>query len=116
MKKLLSKAKASVVDLADKRDSNPNERYSQEQVLLQDDTPPGIRPPTQLDVLRYRYHHGANLGGIFVLEKWLYGSMFDQEAKGESELDAVTAYVTTPPYPTSTFVDIALQIDCYPWC
>ena len=96
MKKLLGKAKASVADLADNQAAQPNEAYHQEQVLLHDDAPPGIRPPTQLDVLRYRYHHGANLGGIFVLEKWLYGSMFDPEAKGGSELDAVTAYVRTP--------------------
>lgn len=50
-------------------------------------------PPTSLDVLRYRNHHGVNLGSIFVLEKWLFPSMFESGAKGDSELDAVTAYI-----------------------
>ena len=49
-------------------------------------------PPASIqDILRYRYHHGTNLGSIYVLEKWLHGSMFDNEAAGDSELDAVTA-------------------------
>ena len=51
-----------------------------------------ISSPTPLDVLRYRSHHGANLGSIFVLEKWLFPSMFVARAAGDSELDAVTAY------------------------
>lgn len=55
--------------------------------------PSTIQPPTPDDIFRYRYHHGANLGSIFVLEKWLSGSMFPESAKGESELDAVTASV-----------------------
>ncbi|KAL9120789.1 MAG: hypothetical protein Q9187_002654 [Circinaria calcarea] len=82
-----------MADLADKHASSPAEGYSQEQVPIQDNVSSEIRPPTQLDVLRYRYHHGANLGGIFVLEKWLYGSMFEPEAKGGSELDAVSASI-----------------------
>ena len=44
------------------------------------------------EILRYRYHHGPNLGSIFVLEKWLHGSMFDTGAAGSSELDAVVSY------------------------
>lgn len=48
-------------------------------------------PPTNLDILRYRSHHGANLGSIFVLEKWLFPAMFEPGASGGSELDAVTA-------------------------
>lgn len=48
-------------------------------------------PPTPLDTLRYRSHHGVNLGGIFVLEKWLYPSMFGAGAGGDSEMDAVSA-------------------------
>ncbi|CAG8950285.1 hypothetical protein HYFRA_00006777 [Hymenoscyphus fraxineus] len=55
--------------------------------------PSTIQPPTSDDIFRYRYHHGANLGSIFVLEKWLSGSMFPESAKGESELDAVKASV-----------------------
>lgn len=30
-----------------------------------------IQPPTADEALRYRYHHGVNLGSCFVLEKWL---------------------------------------------
>ena len=48
-------------------------------------------PPTSQDLLRYRSHHGSNLGSIFVLEKWLYPSMFEPGAEGDSELAAVTA-------------------------
>ncbi|MCJ1419176.1 Glucan 1,3-beta-glucosidase 3 [Xylographa parallela] len=54
-----------------------------------------IPPPTALDVLRYRYHHGVNLGGVFVLERWLFPSMFPACAEGASELDAVTASFST---------------------
>ena len=58
-------------------------------------TPPSdislLPPPTALDVLRYRYHHGVNLGGVFVLERWLFPSMFPSCAEGASELDAVIA-------------------------
>lgn len=53
-----------------------------------------VPPPTLLDLLRYRSHHGVNLGSIFVLEKWLFPGMFEHVAQGEgasSELDAVTA-------------------------
>ncbi|KIY00177.1 uncharacterized protein Z520_03862 [Fonsecaea multimorphosa CBS 102226] len=51
-------------------------------------------PPTPKDILRYRYQHGTNLGGIFVLERWMFGSMFDQSCSGDSELDAVIASIT----------------------
>ena len=53
-------------------------------------------PPTPLDNLRYRFHNGTNLGSIFVLEKWLFPSMFEPNARGDSELDAVTAYAPLP--------------------
>ncbi len=58
-----------------------------------------FHPPTPLDVLRYRHQHGANLGSIFVLEKWLFPSMFEPTAKGDSELDAVSTYVSLKPAP-----------------
>jgi aryl-phospho-beta-D-glucosidase BglC (GH1 family) len=48
-----------------------------------------IPPPTSLDVIRYRYHHGVNLGSIFALEQWLFPSMFEHGA--ESEVQAVSA-------------------------
>ena len=46
---------------------------------------------TNTDVFNYRYHHGTNLGTIFVLEKWLSPSMYVQGSAGDSELDAVRA-------------------------
>ena len=52
-------------------------------------SPPAV---TAADIYRYRYQHGVNLGGVFVLERWLFSSMFDSNCKGESELDAVTTY------------------------
>ena len=67
------------------------------QSAVHQDYPSISQPPTPLDVLRYRYHHGSNLGGVFVLEQWLFPSMFDQGVKGSSELDAVTQYVHLHP-------------------
>ncbi|EXJ73064.1 uncharacterized protein A1O5_04213 [Cladophialophora psammophila CBS 110553] len=49
--------------------------------------------PTPKDILRYRYQHGTNLGSIFILEQWLFGSMYDQGVSGSSELDAVVASI-----------------------
>lgn len=62
-------------------------------VLLQQskDVPASIHPPTADDVFRYRYHYGVNLGGIFVLDKRLFPSIFNASTNGDSELDAVTA-------------------------
>ena len=47
------------------------------------------------DILRYRYHHGANLGSIFVLERWLSPHMFPYDLPSDktSELEAVKAWV-----------------------
>ncbi|KAI4259077.1 MAG: hypothetical protein L6R42_004762 [Xanthoria sp. 1 TBL-2021] len=50
--------------------------------------------PTAGDIFHYRFHHGTNLGTIFVLEKWLSGSMYDGAA-GDSELDAVRASLSS---------------------
>ncbi|OQU96531.1 hypothetical protein CLAIMM_02602 isoform 4 [Cladophialophora immunda] len=49
--------------------------------------------PTPKDILRYRYQHATNLGGIFILEQWLFGSMYDEGVSGSSELDAVIASI-----------------------
>ncbi|KAJ9375788.1 CAZyme family GH5 [Paecilomyces variotii] len=49
----------------------------------------GPVPPTEKDIFRYRYQHGTNLGAIFVLEKWLKGSMYEKGAEGSSELAAI---------------------------
>lgn len=56
------------------------------------DTVQATYPPPKLhDLIRYRSHHGTNLGSIFVLEKWLYPSMFEPDARGDSEYAAVIA-------------------------
>ena len=50
---------------------------------------------TPSDVLRYRYHHGVNLGSIFVLERWLTPSMFPPKAAARqtSELEAARLWI-----------------------
>ena len=55
----------------------------------------GLRhfPPT-LEFYKHRYQHGANLGGIYVLDRALFPSMFLHGAPPQgasSELDAVKA-------------------------
>ena len=52
-----------------------------------------LLPPTAADVLRYRYHHGTNIGSVFILERWLTPSMFPDSAQGSSELVAVQAWI-----------------------
>ena len=51
------------------------------------------QPPTQADVVRYRYQHGCNLGSIFIMERWLTSSMYPEKAEGSSELTAVSAWI-----------------------
>jgi aryl-phospho-beta-D-glucosidase BglC (GH1 family) len=45
--------------------------------------------------LRYRYHHGVNLGSVYVLEKWLTASAFPPDAPEDatSELTCVMTWV-----------------------
>lgn len=51
-------------------------------------------PPICLaDVTRYRLHYGANLGSVFILERWLTGSMFPSNTTGQSELSAVQGWI-----------------------
>lgn len=52
-------------------------------------------PPTDLEVIRYRYQLGANLGSVFVIEKWLSPSVFHDAPThcGKSELAAVSLSV-----------------------
>jgi aryl-phospho-beta-D-glucosidase BglC (GH1 family) len=52
-----------------------------------------IQDATPLDIIRYRYHHGTNLGSIYVIERWLQPSRFPDGAEGSSELAAVKAWV-----------------------
>jgi hypothetical protein len=57
------------------------------------DQPSTIVEPTAIDILRYQYHHGTNLGSIYVLERWLHPSRFPDGASGSSELESVKAWV-----------------------
>lgn len=82
MKKFISKAKSQFQDF---------HGQSSSQSPIQESHPSQVTPPTACDLFRYRYAHGTNLGSVFVLEKWLTGSMFPGSSKGDSELDAVTA-------------------------
>jgi aryl-phospho-beta-D-glucosidase BglC (GH1 family) len=52
-----------------------------------------IQDPTPLDIMRYRYHHGTNLGSVYVVERWLQNSRFSDGAEGSSELALVKAWV-----------------------
>jgi len=94
MKKLFNKARSSLQDL-DPSLKFPSPSPQNSVFAQQTSTTSTIAPPTPIDVLRYRYHHGANLGSIFVLERWLFGSMFPADSPGGSELDAVTTSVKT---------------------
>ncbi|KAF2875445.1 glucan 1,3-beta-glucosidase-like protein [Massariosphaeria phaeospora] len=57
------------------------------------DQPSTIQDPSAIDILRYRYHHGTNLGSIYVLERWLHPSMFPDDTSGSSELESVKGWV-----------------------
>jgi hypothetical protein len=104
MKKLLHKTKETLQS-GHQRPNHP---------ITSDSQPTTAPPPTYLDVLRYRSHHGVNLGSIFVLEKWLFPSMFEPGLKGDSELDAVTAYSTPmpPSLPRADTVKVNRRIRC----
>ncbi|KAJ5047263.1 uncharacterized protein L3040_003100 [Drepanopeziza brunnea f. sp. 'multigermtubi'] len=86
MRKLLNKARSAFDELTDSH-------FISQKPPSQADQPSTIGPPSTQDLLRYRYHWGTNLGSIFVLERWLSGSMFVSSANGDSELAAVTAAV-----------------------
>ncbi|KAF2476971.1 glucan 1,3-beta-glucosidase-like protein [Lindgomyces ingoldianus] len=101
MKGLFKKAKAelqSILDI-DPRTNQPPAQPSQHQHQqgfrrgIEMDQPSTIKPVTPLDIIRYRYHHGTNLGSVYVLERWLRNSMFPEDASGSSELEAVKAWV-----------------------
>jgi aryl-phospho-beta-D-glucosidase BglC (GH1 family) len=80
MQKFLDQAKAALSDRHPQHDK-PSEITNH-----------AIHPPTLADVIRYRYSHGANLGSIFVQEKWLTGAFYPPNSTGSSELAAVTAW------------------------
>lgn len=104
MKGFLQKAKAEWKDFS-QRDSQPGQGQHYENQNHQPHHPPdhgpptghqghgSIREPSDLDILRYRYHHGTNLGSVYVIERWLQPSRFPDGAEGSSELAAVKAWV-----------------------
>lgn len=111
MKGFLQKAKAELRSIAQREGSSTG--YAGEQAAaerpyqqqhpyhgqhphhhgLPNQHPQPIREPTPLDIIRYRYHHGANLGSVYVIERWLQPSRFPNDAQGSSELAAVKAWV-----------------------
>lgn len=98
MKSFLQKAKAEWKDLS-QRGARPETGQQQQQnppnqhLPTGQQTSAGISEPTALDILRYRYHHGTNLGSVYVIERWLQPSRFPDEAEGSSELAALKAWV-----------------------
>ena len=108
MKGFLQKAKAEWKDFAqrDSQSGGPQQQQQHHQYQhYQPHGPPSQCPPTglrnqgginettALDILRYRYHHGTNLGSVYVVERWLQPSRFPNGAEGSSELAAVKAWV-----------------------
>ncbi|KFY12141.1 hypothetical protein V492_04082 [Pseudogymnoascus sp. VKM F-4246] len=85
MKSFVDRAKRHISDLTD---SSPPSQSAQATIASTSHAS-SIHPVTQQDIFRYRYHHGTNLGSIFVLERWLFPSLFS--SPGESELAAVTS-------------------------
>lgn len=49
--------------------------------------------PNDRTIFQSRNNHGPNIGSMFLLEKWLTPDMFPESAKGDAELDAVSALV-----------------------
>ncbi|KAK0322070.1 Glucan 1,3-beta-glucosidase 3 [Friedmanniomyces endolithicus] len=93
MKKFLNKAKGAFDDHHSGGGGGGGGFPGQQQQVPMQDGQSTIQPPTPADVTRYRYHHGANVGSVFIMEKWLTGSMFPEHAQGSSELAAVEGWV-----------------------
>jgi len=83
MKSLLSRAKGRISDLTHIPSSAAQD--------LPPSHPSFLTAPIPQDIFRYRSHYGTNLGSIFVLERWLFPSLFC--GVGESELSAATASI-----------------------
>ncbi|KAH7136019.1 glycoside hydrolase superfamily [Dendryphion nanum] len=101
MKGFFQKAKAEIEGILDsnkltspaaQQHTNQQQTPGQPKGMALDD-PSTIQEPSAVDILRYRYHHGTNLGSIYVLEKWLSPSRFPENAAGSSELEAVKSWV-----------------------
>lgn len=94
MKKFFTEIKTSVKKLDDQISSvfnnDSNDHNGSGSPSQSPNTTAIMTAPTPDDVVRYRYHHGCNFGGVFVLEKWMTEDMFPPGWNGGgSELDAV---------------------------
>jgi hypothetical protein len=95
---LPSEDKASLATNPQGVDSSAQPSYSTGQHSgyypgMAQDQPSIIVEPTAIDILRYQYHHGTNLGSIYVIERWLHPSRFPDGAWGSSELESIKAWV-----------------------
>ncbi|KAJ4993760.1 endo-beta-1,6-glucanase [Stagonosporopsis vannaccii] len=103
MKGFLQKAKAEWKDFSQRDSQSGSSQQHQQHHHLHGQPSQGpptehhiqgsIGEPTPLDILRYRYHHGTNLGSVYVIERWLQPSRFPDGSEGSSELAAVKAWV-----------------------
>lgn len=93
MRRFLDKAKSAFHDDDDTNNYAPAHGAPAQQPLPSTDQQANIQPPHPLEVMRYRYQHGTNLGSVFVLEKWLTGSMYAEGSPGSAELAAVQGLV-----------------------
>jgi aryl-phospho-beta-D-glucosidase BglC (GH1 family) len=85
MKNIFFKAKATF------QDSHFNKQTALNHSTLPDNVAT-ITAPTSTDILRYRYHHGVNLGSVFCLEQWLTPALYPAGVFGP-ELSAVKACI-----------------------
>ncbi|KAJ8611645.1 hypothetical protein MRB53_037869 [Persea americana] len=81
------------LDKAKARFGDKQSDTQQQPIRKQADGPSSIQDASYADVQRYRYHHGTNIGSVFILEKWLVGSMFPDNAQGSAELAAVQGWM-----------------------
>ncbi|KAL1296917.1 hypothetical protein AAFC00_004528 [Neodothiora populina] len=94
MKKFFNKAKEALRDDDSRGGFAPSAgSHPPQQPLPSQDQPENIQPPHPLEMMRYRYQHGTNLGSVFVLERWMVGSMFVEGSNGSSELVAAEGAV-----------------------
>lgn len=93
MKKYLAKTKERLRDTFNPSTSTPSDGAGSNDGSRAVEVE--LTPPTDLEVIRYRYHWGCNLGSVFVLERWLSPSAFQDAPPnhGKSELAAVTLSV-----------------------
>lgn len=93
MKKFMDKAKSALNDIGPSSKPTGTSHAPQKALVPAHDGESTIQPVTPADVFKYRYHHGTNLGSVFVLERWLTGYMFPDGSEGSSELASAESWV-----------------------